>query len=1134
MRTAILTLLLSSGCIRISNLPDLGECAVYPDGTYEYGQIDIGLCLSGPNSLRFVGEDEQLTLLISNSNPYRLFTGGSLLAIPWANLDLGDETNEVHTLDPHALDLPNFAAGLAINGDMGLIGIRASEEARTRVWDDSVLLLDLNEPGAPDTLSRGEDGTDSVTVMSDPVDIVVDQESGMAFVANRTSHKISVLDLTGEEVVTIDPWPEALVTAAVYKDNSGAGGTARLVTFDIVDKDLLPDETWTLTWVEGTWRIWTPDVDGLTRHTTHMALDESGTVVSSESPMGTDLLIDDAPNDVLELRDPHFFDLGFGRMLFGTGADIWGASTGEYLGDWNFDNIPSLSGRDGEWNAVLGGPSVVPGVEDVWMFFDGQSADDGGDAPSSIGGAASIDGLNWTMLVAPVLEATHAHEGQHIADPHVFFDAETALWRMVYSAFDGEQWSIGHAVSEDLATWTSDETPLLSSEQGVASPTIHGSVGSWHLWYSEWDGSGWQVASAWSPDSIHWTPQSTSIEFDPEAILDDPARPPGLAVSGAANDAFRVEGENLGSLQTPLIPGLGYAALGSGWSIEVLAGAWLDLGDAGAESNGGIRVDSLEYNEDNSATAWLTLSNRNGNTRIGHALVDADGRFTATKGAIFSGGNAKFERDGVSHPVVYRDGERHAMLYAGTRNGRQKIGFATSDDGINWTSGGNVFSTGEQDWDAVSVIPGSVDTLDSGALRMWYSGFDGSRWRIGSAISEDGTNWTRESAPRGYQFATGEPGAWDDSGVRDPYVIRDSTGEHLWYAGADGDNWRIGYAFRAKGTSSFERTFLSTTEEARPVVGLSGGLFHRGGVDRPIVHADGDGFAMVYAGSTSGNIRVGRAFGFTPAHFNKTPNRPRLGDQLVFDTQKGDSDMHAIPLDGFHADRTTTGIGLTALHLDSERGMLFAVSKLHATIFVIDVRDDTDAATGFYDRNYLDVEALILLNTSSAATGFRQVLTLPESDRMYALVDAPESVVSIDLSGLVDDEYADALFDVATGYLPAARGDERDKGVSTMSSVGPGQMLLHPDGVRMFVSNFNRNSITTYDLSLGPYGLPVRETPYVGENPYALALAPNDLLVFSNYVGEVEEDVAHSSVGVIDINTTSPTYLEVLSWVVNR
>ena len=72
-------------------------------------------------------------------------------------------------------------------------------------------------------------------------------------------------------------------------------------------------------------------------------------------------------------------------------------------------------------------------------------------------------------------------------------------------------------------------------------------------------------------------------------------------------------------------------------------------------------------------------------------------------------------------------------------------------------------------------------------------------------------------------------------------------------------------------------------------------------------------------------------------------------------------------------------------------------------------------------------------------------------------------------------------------------------------------------------------------MSLGPYGLPVRETQNVGENPYAMTFDPSqDFIVFGNYVGEVEADVAHSTLGILDIKETSPTYLEVLSWVVNR
>jgi hypothetical protein len=291
---------------------------------------------------------------------------------------------------------------------------------------------------------------------------------------------------------------------------------------------------------------------------------------------------------------------------------------------------------------------------------------------------------------------------------------------------------------------------------------------------------------------------------------------------------------------------------------------------------------------------------------------------------------------------------------------------------------------------------------------------------------------------------------------------------------------------------------------------------------------------MTYGGWTGDSVRVGRAFGFAPDRFNRTPNTPRVGDTLSFSTERGGEDILAIPLDGFTEGHQTTGIGLTALHLDTERGFLFAVSKLYAGIFVIDVRDDSDPSRGFFDRNYLDVEAVILLNTTSWATGFRQLLTIPGSDTMYALVDSPASVIGIDLSEIVDDEYPDFVNNPATGYLATPRGGERDMGAQTMSSVGPGQMLLHPDGRRLFVSNFNRNSISTFDLSMGPYGMSIGDTPNVGENPYAMALSPDHKqLVFGNYTGSLDQDVSHASLGVLNIDEESPNYLEVLTWIVN-
>jgi len=579
-----------------------------------------------------------------------------------------------------------------------------------------------------------------------------------------------------------------------------------------------------------------------------------------------------------------------------------------------------------------------------------------------------------------------------------------------------------------------------------------------------------------------------------------------------------------------------------GWSVEVVAGAWLDTGDAGPQSNGGIRVDSTRLDADGTGTAWTTLSARSGVKSIGMAEITESGHLIATNGPVFSGGDSKFESKGVSYPVVFAsessftEGDTELMmLYAGKRKSEFSVGLATSADGITWVSEGQVFKPGGEDWDNVSVIPNSVVPLTTGGWRMWYSGFDGSRWRIGSATSSDGRSWSREEAPRSYQFGLGDPGAWDDSGVKDAWVIQDTTGEHLWYSGFDGTSWRIGYAFRAKNASSFTRPESPITEETRSIISFEDGPFHRSDVTRPVVNSTDNGYSMLYGGWTSGTVRVGQAFCFLPDRANLTPRWPRVGDTLTFQTERGDANARAIPLDGLIEGRETTGIGLTALEVDHERGFLYAASKLYSGLFVIDIRDDTDTSIGFFDKNYLDIEAVLSLNTSSWATGFRQILPVPGSDFLYTLVDSPATIVTIDMSSVIDDEYADYIINPATGFLATPRGLERDEGAKTQSSVGPGQMLLHPDGKRLFVSNFNRNSITTYDLSMGPYGTMLGDTPNVGENPYALALSPDgNTLVFGNYTGEVDGTVAHSNIGLLDVNEESPSYLEVLTWIVNR
>jgi hypothetical protein len=334
------------------------------------------------------------------------------------------------------------------------------------------------------------------------------------------------------------------------------------------------------------------------------------------------------------------------------------------------------------------------------------------------------------------------------------------------------------------------------------------------------------------------------------------------------------------------------------------------------------------------------------------------------------------------------------------------------------------------------------------------------------------------------------------------------------------------------------------------VISELGGLFGADGLVRPVAERTPDGWSVWYAGLDLGVLRVGLARGRDAVLFtadkdgeralsavgpwlHKVSNPPTLGDTLVFETEKGDADTYAIPLDGFVDEAGLTGVGLTSISHDAERGFLYAASKETPYVFVLDVRDDS--GPGITDLDYLDVESVLGISTASGGAGFREVLPIPGTDRALALNDSPATIMVFDLAGVVDDDYSELRYDDVIGYLPAARGLARDAGVDNQSSIGPGQLLLHPDGQRLFVTNFNANSVSVYDLSLGPYGTQIAEIGEVGEAPYGMALTPDgNFLVFANTLGEVVDNLSHATLGVLDVDPTSASYLQVRTWIANR
>lgn len=1133
--SALLLALLLASCIQDARLPDVGDCAVYPDGVYDYGQIGVGTCLAGPTELRFVeGSDGQPVLLVTNANPYQVFTGGSLLAIPWDAVNLDRGANLVSEVSAVAHPLPDFAAGLALHGDLGLVTTRLSEDSRVRQHFDDVHLVDLSDPLAPAPSTRGPGGGSVIQAQSDPVDVVVDPASGYAFVANRTSHSVTVLDASGETVTVVKPWPEWALSNARFVDADGSGSAGQVAELRVTNRDNLRDERWSLTWIDGSWRLWLPEEGAGLETAGLQRYDTAGDGRYSANPLGTELDPEGSGGAVAEVRDPDVVaDLA--RVFFASEGALRGAVSSAFLGDWAFESTPLLVPGEGAWDADPGGPSVVLDQDGLtWMFYDGGGTD--GAASPGIGAVVSTDGVSFQSASdGPLVAPGGLHDSVAVADPAVAWDPETAQWRMLYGAWDGTRWTLGQATSPDLETWTPSATPALAVEGAdAAAPVLSVQAGSWRLWYAHRADDTWVVAEATSNDGTTWTDHGPVADLSEWAWPQDD--PPGIALDSGPNDAFRVAGEGFGTIGDTLRPGSRYVANGFGWRAMVVTGYQLGLGDAGSASNGGVSVGSLDLDE---GLAWLTLTSAGGTDRIGAATVEADGSLSPIDGPLdgaFFEGTDGFDRDGASSPVAFfADGGWH-LYYAGQRGGVRTIGYATSPDGLSWTRQGQALDLGLAGaFDAASLEPGSVELRDDGSIRLWYSGFDGDLWRIGAATAASpGAALTREAGPvRDFTLGTGAPGDWDDSGVRHPWVQVDEAGLHLWYAGFDGSTWRLGYASQPAEATELARA-VDEEGEARPILDPALGTFEPDGVLRPVLAPSGDGWTGYYTGLEDDEPRVGGVAGLSPDRLNRAMRPPTSGDSASFTTDRGDPDATAIPLDVSLPEADILGTGLHALTLDEERGLLYAVSKLAPFVVVLDIRDDS--TDDFHDQNYLDVEAVMLFSSAGGADGFRAVLPVPGTDRLYGLNDSPEAVWIADLSELVDDATADVIFAAPVGWLPSPRGRERDAGSETQMSIGPAQMALHPDGRRLFVTNFNANSVSVYDLTLGPYGQEIAEIPLVGENPYAIELTPDGRhAVFANYAGSVAPSgLSSATLGVLDVDEDSPTYLTVRTWVVNQ
>ena len=146
----------------------------------------------------------------------------------------------------------------------------------------------------------------------------------------------------------------------------------------------------------------------------------------------------------------------------------------------------------------------------------------------------------------------------------------------------------------------------------------------------------------------------------------------------------------------------------------------------------------------------------------------------------------------ISHPSVLFDGNIYHLWCVGDNGSLRGIGYARSADGVAWEKypGNPVLSDGLGDvWDGDFVSQPTV-LYDGTQYRMWYAGYDGTDVKIGYAISDDGIEWDKDAS----NPVLDESGSWESIGVNSPTVVLDGNTYRMWYTGYDGANIRVGFS----------------------------------------------------------------------------------------------------------------------------------------------------------------------------------------------------------------------------------------------------------------------------------------------------------------------------------------------------
>jgi len=248
-----------------------------------------------------------------------------------------------------------------------------------------------------------------------------------------------------------------------------------------------------------------------------------------------------------------------------------------------------------------------------------------------------------------------------------------------------------------------------------------------------------------------------------------------------------VAGESIGYADSPD---------GVNW-FKSLSGPLLEAGPYGAWDEAGVANPAALATGDDGFQMWYVGLDAVGQRAIGYA-TSPDGLTWQkhTVNPILRPDSA--DETSFGFPTVVREGPNdYKMWYSGG----ERIWLATSSDGMTWTKhlSAPVLSPGPSGaWDDEQVCAPQV-IVGSGGYEIWYVG-EGTTTpgpRIGYAWSDDGVNWTKSP---GNPVLTGTTGTWEEGEIAYAAVIKGEMTDHkMWYRGGASTGHAFGQATSSDG-----------------------------------------------------------------------------------------------------------------------------------------------------------------------------------------------------------------------------------------------------------------------------------------------------------------------------------------------